>query len=155
MDFYKCTSCGDVLFDLGGGTHECNKGEGLELLQPNTVDAATEKHVPVADLRPEGVHVQVGSTPHPMLPEHHIEWIFVQTTFGGLYCTLQPGDPPEATLHLQADEVVSVYEHCNLHGLWKAQEPVLPLTFDTNDVACSPEFTAGCMDPAGTGAGTP
>lgn len=150
MDFYKCKECDNVMLDISGLGTPC-KSADMELLQANTVDAAVEKHVPVAQLTNEGVRIQVGSQPHPMLPEHHIEWIFVQTSFGGTFCRLNPGDPPEATLRLEADEVESVYAWCNLHGLWKAKEPVLPLTFDTNDVACSPEFAAGCVDPSANG----
>lgn len=147
MNIYKCDGCGNVLLDFMN-TAEPYKVPGLELLQANTVDAAVEKHVPVASIQTNGVKVQVGSIPHPMLPEHYIEWIYVKTSFGGIYCNLEPGDPPEALFRLVPDEVEEVYEHCNLHGLWKAESPVLPLTYDTNDVACSPEFSAGCVNPS-------
>lgn len=150
MDFYKCDDCGSVMADLTGLSEPC-KGAGLQLLTANSVDAAVEKHVPVAKLTSSGVKIQVGSEPHPMVPEHYIEWIFVQTSFGGLYCNLNPGDPPEAELKLAADEVEAVYAFCNLHGLWKAKEPVLPLTFDVNNTACSPEFTDGCVNPSANG----
>ena len=146
-NFYKCNECNSIMMEMGEKKISCKK-EGLDLLVPNTVDAAVEKHVPVASIVDGGVKVEVGSTPHPMLPEHHIEWIFVKTSFGGIYCDLQAGDPPEALFALKPDEVEAVYEHCNLHGLWKAKEPVLPLTFDTNDVACSAEFSAGCVNPS-------
>ena len=83
-----------------------------------------------------------------MVPEHFIEWIYILTSFGGVYCDLDPGDPPEVSIPFAPDEVVSVYAYCNIHGLWKAKEPVLPAAFDQNVVACSPEFTAGCVDPS-------
>lgn len=147
MDFYKCKECNNIMADISELSEPC-KSADMELLAANTVDAAVEKHVPVALIDPMGVKIRVGSEAHPMLPEHYIEWIFVKTTFGGMYCNLNPGDPPEAILRLEPDEVESVYAYCNLHGLWKAREPVLPLTFDTNDTACSPEFTAGCVNPS-------
>ena len=34
---------------------------------------------------------------------------------------LQPNQAPEAVFALtEGDELVAVYEYCNLHGLWKA-----------------------------------
>ena len=43
-------------------------GQELKAIKPNTVDAAQEKHVPVAtyDAAKNEVHVQVGSVAHPM-----------------------------------------------------------------------------------------
>ena len=148
LKFYHCRHCGNIAvkpFDSGVPLVCC--GEQMEELVANTTDAALEKHVPDVKVDGSNVHVQVGSTLHPMTPEHYIEWVFVQTTAGGTYCHLTPDDEPEVMFPLQPDEVVSVYEYCNIHGLWKAAEPPLPNFFDTNDVACSPEFSAGCINP--------
>lgn len=41
----------------------------------NKVDASLEKHVPVVIKENGKIRVEVGSTLHPMLPEHYIEWI--------------------------------------------------------------------------------
>ncbi|NLW79610.1 MAG: hypothetical protein GXY32_09405 [Ruminococcaceae bacterium] len=149
-NFYKCNdNCGWVGLEMTPSAKDCNAEGGLVLLKANSEDAAQEKHVPVVEVRKDGkVHVKIGSAPHPMLPEHHIEWIMIETTFGAIYCNLEAGDPPEALFQIRPDEIISVYEHCNLHGLWKAKEPVLPIDFDLNTVACSPEFTAGCLDPS-------
>ena len=39
---------------------------------------------------------------------------------GGLRKNLKPGEAPKAEFVLaEGDEVVAVYEYCNLHGLWK------------------------------------
>jgi superoxide reductase len=55
-----------------------------------------------------------------MLEEHYIEWIAVQTKQGNQRKALKPGEAPKACFALcDGDEVVAVYEHCNLHGLWK------------------------------------
>ncbi|MGD9560517.1 MAG: desulfoferrodoxin family protein [Oscillospiraceae bacterium] len=148
-NFYKCNNdCGRIVMEMTPAGQDCTT-EGLTLLKANSEDAAQEKHVPVVTVRDDGkVSVKIGSAPHPMLEEHHIEWICIETTFGAIHCKLEPGDPPEALFQIRPDEIISVYEHCNLHGLWKAKEPVLPIDFDLNTVACSPEFTAGCLDPS-------
>lgn len=147
VHFYKCQECGNLMLEMGAPNAVC-KAPGMQLQQPNTTDGAAEKHVPVASIEDGRVVVRVGSAPHPMLPEHYIEWIYLKTSFGGLFCNLSPGDPPEAYFKMIPDEVEAVYIYCNIHGLWKGKDPVLPKTFDTNDVACSPEFTAGCLNPS-------
>ena len=95
-------------------------GEKMQELIPNTVDASGEKHVPVVtrldDCR---IKVEVGSVAHPMTPEHHISFIYVETENGGIRVNLK--DKPEAVICVCHDKPVAVYEYCNLHGLWKTE----------------------------------
>ena len=53
---------------------------GCTELTANTEDAAHEKHVPVVEIERDGhvIRARVGSTEHPMLPEHYIEWIALE-----------------------------------------------------------------------------
>lgn len=119
--FYRCNICGNMvgLVKNGGGTLVCC-GQDMEALTPNTTDAATEKHVPYVTQEGNVCTVQVGETLHPMLEEHHIAWIYVQTEHGGQRKTLKPGDSPTAKFTFVDDKPVAVYEYCNLHGLWAA-----------------------------------
>jgi superoxide reductase len=90
-------------------------GEKMEELVPNTVDASGEKHLPVVTKIDENtIKVEVGSVAHPMLPEHHIAFIYVETENGGVRVDLK--DIPEAEVTVK--NPVEVYEYCNLHGLW-------------------------------------
>ena len=58
---------------------------------------------------------------HPMVEEHYIEWIDVQTSQGFQHKVLNPGDKPQACFSLcEGETVEAVYAYCNLHGLWKA-----------------------------------
>ena len=95
---------------------------GTELIA-NTTDAATEKHVPVISIPdPSTVAVAVGSTEHPSLPAHYIEFILLETNTGIHTKWLKPGDKPAAVFKLQTGEsAIAAYEYCNLHGLWKAE----------------------------------
>ena len=91
---------------------------------PGTTDAAVEKHVPVWTVENDIVHVKVGSVEHPMIPEHFIEWIALETREGVQIKHLTPGSKPQAVFALaQGDSVVSAYAYCNLHGLWKEEYP--------------------------------
>ena len=68
------------------------------------------------------VHVKVGAVAHPMLEEHSIQWIYLQTANGGQRKALKPGDDPSVTFRLgEGDEPVAVYAYCNLHGLWATE----------------------------------
>ena len=89
-------------------------------ITPNTTDGAYEKHVPVIEQHGDHVTVKVGSVAHPMLPEHYIEWIILETATGSQRKDLKPGDKPEADFAV-TEPVLAAYEYCNLHGLWKAE----------------------------------
>jgi superoxide reductase len=92
----------------------------MEELIPNTVDASNEKHVPVVKMAENGkIKVEVGSIPHPMTPEHHIVFIYVEMENGGIRIDLK--EKPEAEICACNGKVTAVYEYCNLHGLWKTE----------------------------------
>ena len=63
--------------------------------------------------------VKVGDVPHPMLDEHHIEWIEIIADGMVYRKALKPGDPPEAKFWITGDNV-TVRSYCNIHGLWKS-----------------------------------
>ena len=121
MKFYKCEICGKIVAmvkETPVDTMCC--GQPMRELVPGTTDGAKEKHVPVYTLEGNTVKVKVGSVEHPMTDAHHIEWIAIETENGNQRKELKPGDKPEATFALvPRDKVKSVYEYCNLHGLWK------------------------------------
>ncbi|HHX57139.1 MAG TPA: desulfoferrodoxin [Clostridiales bacterium] len=119
--FFICSHCGNIvgLIQEAGVPMICC-GEKMEELVPNTVDAAQEKHVPVVTVDGNTVKVEIGSVEHPMVDEHYIQWIYLQTEKGGQRKSLKPGDKPSATFALVDDKAVAAFEYCNLHGLWKA-----------------------------------
>ena len=119
--FYKCNHCGNVIVKVvDAGVPVVCCGQKMEELIPNTVDASGEKHVPVVTvLDDKRIKVEVGSVAHPMLPEHHISFVYVETENGGIQVNLN--DKPEAVVYLGDEKPVAVYEYCNLHGLWKTQ----------------------------------
>lgn len=123
LNIYKCDHCGIIVEILHGGAGTlvcCN--HNMKQLKENTTDAAVEKHVPVVEIIPSGVKVAVGSLTHPMLEEHYIEWIEIIAD-GKIYRQhLNPGEKPEAVFNIEAKEIIA-REYCNLHGLWKTENP--------------------------------
>ena len=120
LEVYKCDVCGNIVEVLHGGAGElvcC--GQPMKLFVENTVDAAKEKHVPAVEKTAEGFKVKVGSVPHPMEEKHYIEWVEVIAGGKTYRQFLKPGEKPEATFCIDADQVTA-REYCNLHGLWKA-----------------------------------
>ena len=122
MKFYICETCGNIITHVNAsGVPVFCCGKKMAELIPGTVDAAVEKHVPVYRVEGNLVSVKVGSVEHPMLDVHSIQWIAVESKQGVQIKYLQPGQAPEAVFSLvEGDELVAVYEYCNLHGLWKA-----------------------------------
>lgn len=122
--FYECKKCGKIIAMVKPSACPvlcC--GEEMTEMVPNTVDAAKEKHVPVIEQNGNLVTVTVGSTIHPMLDKHYIQWVSLETKQGNQRKELKPGQEPKVTFALvPGDEVVAAYEYCNLHGLWKAEK---------------------------------
>lgn len=96
--------------------------EGFTALEANTVDAATEKHVPSVDLQRDGhiIHVQIGEVEHPMVEEHYIEWVALEADDRLEVHYLTPGQTP-VTFFAGGMKSGTIYAYCNLHGLWSAK----------------------------------
>jgi len=120
--FYRCDICGntaDMLVSSKAVPICC--GQPMEKLVANTVDAAKEKHVPAFTLAEDKLSVQIGDTTHPMEEAHHIEWIMVVQGAKSQVVRLAPGEEPKAAFVIEPGKKFEVYEHCNLHGLWKKE----------------------------------
>ncbi len=123
MKFYRCAHCGNIIaFAISSGVPVVCCGEKMQEIIPNTTDAANEKHVPVISFEGNTVTVNVGSVAHPMLPEHYIAWVALETRTGNQRKTLPLENGPVVTFALtEGDEPIAAYAYCNLHGLWKAE----------------------------------
>ena len=119
VEFYRCERCGNLvaMVKKGGGVLNCC-GQAMTKLVANSTDAAKEKHVPVVTKEDGKIKVAVGSTLHPMQPEHYIEWIALAAEDKVEIHYLKPGEEPKTEFN--AAESGTVYAYCNLHGLWKA-----------------------------------
>ncbi|MDD3369881.1 MAG: desulfoferrodoxin family protein [Lachnospiraceae bacterium] len=123
MKFYICKHCGNIIeYVKESGVQVMCCGEAMTELVPGTSDGAFEKHVPVIKQEGNKVTVTVGAVDHPMMEAHFIQWIVLETKFGSQKRVLSFTDAPKAEFVLaDGDQVVSAYEYCNLHGLWKAE----------------------------------
>lgn len=118
--FLLCRRCGNLIemVNDSGVTPICC-GTDMNELTPNSVEAATEKHIPVVEIDGSIAKVTVGSTLHPMEEAHYIEWIYLETSIGIKRVKLNPKEEPIASFALLEEEtVISAYAYCNLHGLW-------------------------------------
>ena len=120
--FFLCNICGNLpgLINNSGVPMVCC-GQKMTELVPNTVEASTEKHLPVVKVSGDKLTVKVGSVPHPMTAEHYIPFVYVQTKHGGQRKALKPNDQPELNFAFTNDTPIAVYAYCNLHGLWKTE----------------------------------
>ena len=120
--FYLCTHCGNLvgmIHDAGVPLMCC--GQKMKQLEPGTVEASHEKHIPVVTREDGLLTVTVGAAVHPMTEEHSIAWVYLQTCRGGQRKCLKPGDDPTVTFALYDETPIAVYAYCNLHGLWKTE----------------------------------
>lgn len=78
--FYICRHCGNLIGMINdSGVPVVCCGQKMEALVPNPVEASGEKHLPVVTVEDGAINVNVGSADHSMLPEHYIEWVYLQT----------------------------------------------------------------------------
>ena len=108
VKYYICKHCGNIVEkvkDKGVPVICC--GEPMQELKAGVTDAAVEKHVPVYTVEGNYVHVVVGETKHPMLEEHFIEWITLNTNQGIYRKQLNPG--PVSYTHLYIIDTMLQY----------------------------------------------
>ena len=114
----KCKSCGATVRVI----EDCNCdncgilccGEAMEVLVPNSVDAAVEKHVPTFEKVEDEIFVKVN---HVMEKEHFIEWISLVADNKEYFVKLYPEQNAECRFPYITGSVL--YAYCNKHGLWK------------------------------------
>lgn len=120
MRFYRCEGCNSVAMEVVPGECACEKK--YEELTANTVEASQEKHIPVVERDGNTITVTVGSVEHPMVEEHYITLIYLETCSGGILKKLRPGQEPKAVFEVpEGQKPKAVYEYCNVHGLWKTE----------------------------------
>lgn len=121
MKFFVCEKCGNFVGMIKeSGVPMMCCGQKMTELVAGTTDAAVEKHIPVYEVKDNKIYVNVGEVEHPMMAEHFIEWVSVQTDKGTQLKKLAAGQKPEVVFAICEDEKVeAVYAYCNLHGLWK------------------------------------
>lgn len=121
MKYFRCEHCGNImeLIEESGIPVMCC-GQNMTELIPGTSDGAEEKHVPVVAVDGDRVTVMVGAVEHPMVEEHYIQWIAIETINGSQRRKLEYTDEPRAEFKLaDGERFVAAYEYCNIHGLWK------------------------------------
>ena len=114
----KCKSCGATVRVI----EDCNCdncgilccGEAMEVLVPNSVDAAVEKHVPTFEKVEDEIFVKVN---HVMEKEYFIEWISLVADNKEYFVKLYPEQNAECRFPYIPGSVL--YAYCNKHELWK------------------------------------
>ena len=121
--FLICEHCGNIVAAVKeSGVPVMCCGQKMKEIVPGSVEASLEKHIPEYVVKDNKVIVTVGSVEHPMVPEHYIEWVSIQTKQGNQRKQLTPGSEPKVCFSLcEGDSIEAVYAYCNLHGLWVAK----------------------------------
>lgn len=121
MKFYECKMCGNiiVLFEDKGIIPVCC-GKTMEEITVGDKDETREKHVPKITINNNEVTIEIGEIPHPMLEEHYIKWIVLETDKGMYMHRFNSQDKPITKFTICNNEKpLRAYEFCNIHSLWK------------------------------------
>ena len=118
VKFYKCDKCERIKCVINDKEDdlECCGNKMIEL-EPNTVDAATEKHIPVYEVNGTTVNVKVGEELHPMTKEHYISFVAYLTSDRVQFVKFYPEGNAETRLNFCGSGILYIY--CNKHGLMK------------------------------------
>ncbi|MBR7186257.1 MAG: desulfoferrodoxin [Clostridia bacterium] len=120
--FYICENCGNLIGMLNdSGVPMMCCGRKMAKLEPGVMEASHEKHIPIVKVEGKTVTITIGSVEHPMIEEHSILWVYLQTDMGGQRKCLEVGKAPVVTFALADEKPVAAYAYCNLHGLWKKE----------------------------------
>lgn len=124
-EVYKCNSrdCVVMLMDAGHEDLHCCE-ESMVHMPEQTADSSKEKHVPIIEKKDGGFNVTVGSTPHPMLENHWIQWIELVVDGQRMIRELKNGDEPKAhfSCSIENPKKIVAREYCNIHGLWRGEK---------------------------------
>lgn len=125
LEMYRCEVCGNLVQVIleGDGELVCCGQPMVLLKHKNKENEGLEKHIPVFVNKPDDkLEIRVGSTLHPMLNEHYIQ--FVETISEDkmhIYLEyLKPGMEPVITVD-NISNIKSACEFCNIHGLWEGK----------------------------------
>lgn len=93
-----------------------NKLIGQKEISVKTEEEGKEKHVPCVEYIGNNIKVSLN---HPMLEQHFINFICLESENGYQIKYLKFTDKAEAEFNIINDKAICVYEYCNLHGIWK------------------------------------
>lgn len=113
---WKFEICGNIVEALNSGQGQlvcCS--QPMTLIENKREEEGKEKHLPVIKKEGNKITVTVSSLEHPMLENHYIEWIALDTEKTVLRKFLDPGEKPMAVF-TTTDKVIHAREYCNIHG---------------------------------------
>lgn len=118
MKYYACTHCDQVvmtLIDLDKPLFCC--GEEMDELVDNTDLESIEMHKPYIRKIGNFVTVTIGDN-HPMIENHHISFIIIETNQGYIYKNITGKTEAKADFILANHEnILKVTSYCNIHEL--------------------------------------
>jgi superoxide reductase len=112
IKFRKCNTCGNIVWSFNDTNISCC-GNDMVLINPNSVDASFEKHVPNYEIENDKININVN---HVMEDNHYIMWIMMVNDNEIQYKEFKPGEEAKVTFNYKGNGII--YSYCNLHSLW-------------------------------------
>jgi superoxide reductase len=125
MEIFKCSICGNIvdLINNQHGTLVCC-GKPMDLMIPNTVDAALEKHIPIINCNDNNIEIRIGEVIHPFVEEHYIDFVIIEYGNSIKRIKLDKNQEPIVNINFNYKGDINVYAYCNIHGLWKTSKNI-------------------------------
>jgi superoxide reductase len=116
---FKCLKCNNIIEKINNidSIVACCDKKMIEIKE-RSVEASTEKHIPIIKKVENGIQIIVGEIEHPMKEDHYIEWIDLINDNKVIRTYLSPNDKPVINLNIEYSEKLEAKAYCNLHGLW-------------------------------------
>lgn len=113
----RCSHCHKIVVLQEDATVPLCCGIPMEILQVCHNVEKEDTHLPVIARKAGKIYTYVGAYDHPMVPEHFIECMILESEDNARVVYFKPGEKPEVSF-LQQEAVICVYAYCNKDGFW-------------------------------------
>jgi Desulfoferrodoxin len=116
----RCSKCHKVIVLQAEENAPLCCDEPMEILKESEDIAKEDTHLPVIARKDGKIYAYAGAYEHPMIPEHYIEWMILETETDDRIVWFHPGEEPKVPF-LDKEAVIRVYAYCTKDGLWMTE----------------------------------
>lgn len=113
----RCSDCHKVVVLQEDATTPLCCGVPMEILQVSHNVEKEDTHLPVIARKDGKIYTYAGAYDHPMVPEHFIECMILESEDNARIVYFKPGEEPKVPF-LQQEAVIRVYAYCSKDGFW-------------------------------------
>jgi desulfoferrodoxin-like iron-binding protein len=145
MTIYECSVCGHLEFDQAPAKCLVCRSVNSFKANPDAIKRPGQsgsgeldaKHIPAIQIGSDTffpgtadsrmVAARMGDVEHPMKKEHYIVWVdfyFDHRFINRVWLSPEVNRPAAAVSVKATQGLITVCQHCNLHGTWMSEKPM-------------------------------